>query len=273
MEPLFPTRDPLVKIWVTLEQSNGTNSRMNWLIIIAVGLTLMTTACSSFLTGASAPTPRLLPTTVPELVALIVRESVEGPIPIDAIRALGDMGSAAAPAVPAIVPALECYEDRGSTISAAAQALGKIGPPAASAVPKLVTVILTLDQGTSMETSLALTDAVVALGRIGPSAAPAVPTLARQLHSRNRGVALYAAWSIAQIAQQEWPDAEKQVIYMSGIPSLDGSASVEENGDGEFIIVVAAREWWQGEGRHQDWSQTTVTPTLEPTSTPGTPMP
>lgn len=231
----------------------GWDLEMNWSIIIVAGSILMTTACSSFSTSIGTPTSRLLPTTVPELAALVARESAEGPPPIDAIRALGDMGPAAAPAVPVIIPALEYYEDRGSTISAAAQALGKIGPPAAPAVPGLVKVILTLNQGTSMETQLALTDAVVALGRIGPLAAPAVPTLAQQLHSSNEGVALYAAWSIAQITQNEWPDAERQVTYVSGIPSLDGSASVEKNRDGECLIVIAAREWWTTEGKHQEW--------------------
>jgi HEAT repeat protein len=235
---------------------NGTTRRgleMNWSIIIVASSILMTTACSSFSASTSTPTPRLLPTTVPELAALVAGESAEGPPPIDAIRALGDIGPAAAPAVPAIISALEYYEDHGSTISAAAQALGKIGAPAAPAVPELVTVILTLNQGTSMETQLALTDAVVALGRIGPQAAPAVPTLAQQLHSSNEGVALYAAWSIAQIARNEWPDAERQVIYMSGIPSLGGSASVEKNRDGEYLIVIAAREWWTSEGKHREW--------------------
>ena len=84
--------------------------------------------------------------------------------------ALGQIGPAAAEAVPALIKVLGDAERvvRGR----AAEALGKIGPAAAEAVPALIKVLGDAE---------CRPDAAEALGKIGPAAAEAVPALIKAL--------------------------------------------------------------------------------------------
>ena len=195
----------------------------------------------------AAATPRPLPSTVPELIELVVRESGRGSSPPDAIQALGDMGASAAPAVPVIVPALEDY----ITANIAAQALGKIGPEAAPAVPMMITAIQAWEQSTSLEAGFIRSNLIFALGLIGPPATAAMPLLARYLYLPH--FTDVAAWSMAQIAQQSWPDADQRVVYRAGLSHLEDEINFAKDSNDELLIVIEAREWWEQTGQYQDW--------------------
>ena len=160
-----------------------------------------------------------------------------------AAQALADMGPAAAPAVPALIRALS--DSSQDVRDGAAVALGEIGPAASSAVPSLVRVMRSdfyLDARWS---------AALALGKIGPAAASAIPDLVEILDSPDRGLQGAAAWALSRITGHQWPDSEG-----------DGNGFYVSD-DGELLIVIAAREWWDKEGQYQDWSKVTVTPSPE----------
>lgn len=93
-----------------------------------------------------------------------------------AVVALGEMGSAARDAIPALVDALE--DDDVAVRWDAAKALGKMGPAAASAVPALAAVIH------EQSDAIVRQYAVAALGKIGPPAKAAVPALIGALKER-----------------------------------------------------------------------------------------
>ena len=197
--------------------------------------------------ACAAATPKPLPNTVPELMEVVARESVSGFPPLDAIQALGDMGAAAAPAVPVIIPALEYY----ITVNIAAQALGKIGPEAVPAVPMMITALQTWEHGTSLEAILIRSDLIIALGLIGPPATSAMPVLAQYLDSPYGPIV--AAWSMAQITQQSWTDADQRVVYRSGTSRLEDEINLANDSHDESLIVVEAREWWEQTGQYQEW--------------------
>jgi tRNA A-37 threonylcarbamoyl transferase component Bud32 len=93
-----------------------------------------------------------------------------------AVVAVGEMGSAAREAIPALIEALE---DEDVAIRwDAAKALGKMGPAAAGAVPALAAVIH------QQSDAIVRQYAVAALGRIGPPAKAAVPALIGALKER-----------------------------------------------------------------------------------------
>jgi len=97
----------------------------------------------------------------------------------DAASALGIIGPAAAPAIPALVEALKDNGADPSVRQSAAFALGNIGPAAAPAIPALVEALK--DKGEDWEVRR---DAVSALGKIGPAAAPAIPALVDALKDK-----------------------------------------------------------------------------------------
>lgn len=173
-----------------------------------------------------------------------------------AAQALADMGPAAAPAVTALIQALS--DSSQDVRDEAATALGEIGPAASPAVPALVRVMHS-DSYLDARYSASL-----ALGKIGPPAVYAVPDLVETLDSPDSGDfglgRAAAAWALSRITDNQWPDSEG-----------DGrSFSVSE--DGELLIVIAAREWWNKEGQYQDWSRVTVIPSPEGTPVLCTPM-
>ena len=95
-----------------------------------------------------------------------------------AARNLGEMGSEAADAVPALIRALDDAD--GAVRRSAAEALGKMGPEATEVVPALIRA---LDDGDDA----VCCSAAEALGKIGSAAAPAVPALRRVLRRKPRG--------------------------------------------------------------------------------------
>jgi HEAT repeat protein len=140
------------------------------------------------------------------------------------------MGPAAEPAVPALTQNL--YHDNFEVRRAAAEALGKIGPAAQSSVPVLIVTLL--------EDSFvhARGAAAEALGPIGQTIA--VPALAAALADPSDSVQVASAISLASLTGQEFPD-------------LNTKGGYSLNQEGIPIIVAAAREWWQKEGRYQGW--------------------
>ena len=96
-----------------------------------------------------------------------------------ALRILGKMGAAAAPAVPAIIEILN--DEAAYERPLAAIALGEIGPEAKQAIPVLAK--LAIDDRIDFRL-----EAVDAIGKIGPYGPAAVKSLAQPLRDRSRAV-------------------------------------------------------------------------------------
>jgi hypothetical protein len=82
------------------------------------------------------------------------------------------------------------------------------------------------------------------LGNTGEAARPAVPVLAGAMEDVG---GVYAAWAIGQISQQDWPDVDVVMLCAEDKPHF----SVDENRIP--LVVTAAREWWESEGKYQEW--------------------
>lgn len=185
--------------------------------------------------GPHDPAPlSTAPSTVTELVVSL--SDPDHRARLAAIYALRDMGSAAEPAVPALIAALS---DTVSDVRvAAADALGEIGPKAAPAVPALIEVLR------SDDFVHARVSAAEALGKIGDvSAVPALADILWDQEAREEDISIpiKAAQAIAQLTDNSFPD------------SGPGSHGYRLNDDGEPLIVIAAQEWWQNKGMHQEW--------------------
>lgn len=198
---------------------------------------ILISACSGLRTSKPTTTPYeefvtppqiTLPADVNGLTAVLRNQNIEARI--QAARALANMGSAAKPAVPALTQNL--YHPYFEVRKTVAEALGKIGPAARPSVPIL---IITLLEDPFVHARRA---AAEALGEIGDKIA--VPALAAALADEDHFVQIESAISLALLAGQEFPDFNSKGGY-----SL--------NQDGEPVIVEAAKEWWENEGRYQDW--------------------
>ncbi|MDF1665496.1 MAG: HEAT repeat domain-containing protein [Planctomycetota bacterium] len=120
----------------------------------------------------------------------------------EAAKALGAIGPASAPAVPALI---KCLKTRDSEfLPHGVEALGDIGPKAAAAVPALIEILITkppimidtfdtIQYKWPMSPSKAKIAAIVALGKIGPAAAPAIPKLVAFLSNPWTGEATISA--------------------------------------------------------------------------------
>jgi HEAT repeat protein len=163
-------------------------------------------------------------------------------------RALGRIGPAAAPAVPALADALT-DPDQAVRLSAAS-ALGWIGPAAAPAVPALIEVLADPDQRVrgiasgalgligppavpALANALADPDqqvrayAALALREIGPAAAPAVPALADALTDPDKGVRASAALAL-------------QMMGPAAAPAMPALADVLADRDQDLARIAAA---------------------------------
>jgi len=117
--------------------------------------------------------------------------SPEGYAYIPALYAYAAIGPAAAPAVPSIIEALRHpYDDSWIT---AARALGAIGPAAVDGVPEIVRGLGGTTPWTTKDT------AVRALAQVGPGA---VPALTEALYGQDRQIAQGAAEALGLIAAQ-----------------------------------------------------------------------
>ena len=129
---------------------------------------------------------------VPLLIAQL-RASTNSPVPLDSVRCLGLIGPPAAPAVPALIDALQDPESR--TRAPVAFALGQIGPNASNAVPALTRAL-------SDEWWYVRENAAIALGKLESNAAAAIPALARLAEGdRNEDVRKAAVEAINSIGR------------------------------------------------------------------------
>lgn len=126
---------------------------------------------------------------VPRLIEALDRP--EPSVRLQAARALGELGSYASPAMPALVKTLG-HDDVPMVRIAAAMAVSRLGSVATPAIPGL----LSLAESPDADGRRA---AIYALGSMGPAATSAVPTLKSIIASGLPGERVVAAWSILQI--------------------------------------------------------------------------
>jgi HEAT repeat protein len=117
-----------------------------------------------------------------------------------AASALGDMKTAAVPAVPDLVRCLETHR-QNKTREDAAEALGEIGPKASAAVPALIKA------GKDDKWPSVRKAAVTALGEMGPSAKEAIPMLRESLKSPDDWMRLAARNALFRVE----PDKREEV--------------------------------------------------------------
>ena len=134
------------------------------------------------------------PDDVPRLVAAL--RSEDGYVAGFAAWTLGNLGSAAAGAVPDLVHALS----RDDTNAVVAGSLARIGPAAAEAVPALVQALRSEDADRRWR-------AARTLGRIGPPARAAVEPLVDALGDPNGAVRQHAARALGRIGPAARPAA------------------------------------------------------------------
>jgi ribosomal protein S27E len=109
----------------------------------------------------------------------------------NAIKAIGDMGKAAAPALGDLTNVLT--KDPDEVVRAlAAESIGKLGPAAKGAVGALI-------QALSSDYFRLKANAAEALGNIGPDARDAIPHLKKLMASKDEEVPLKAARALSQI--------------------------------------------------------------------------
>jgi HEAT repeat protein len=164
---------------------------------------------------------------------------------LTALRALGEFGAEAAPAVPSIVALLEGDDPRMRM--EAVETLGEIGPAASAAVPPLMQVLQGEDGLLTITAAHALSQigeaavgplramlsesgyqllAATILGDIGPAAAGAVPELVRLIDAEDEDVRRAALLALAGIGPGAASAAERllQALNTSDYPARAGAA-------------------------------------------------
>src|SRR5205807_1328618 len=125
-----------------------------------------------------------------------------------------DMKTAALPAVPDLVKALQTHP-QNKTREDAAQAIGEIGPKTSAAVPAL------LKAGTNDKWPSVRKAAVTALGEMGPAAREAIPMLRESLESPDDWMRLAARNALFRVdpnKREEVADiADKHQVEQKGI--------------------------------------------------------
>jgi hypothetical protein len=221
---------------------------MNNKIIFVAIIGLLLSSCGgsaqsiSTSTPSSTPTPEIAveehpppptpPSTIPELIDVLMGDYGDE-ARIGAAYALGEMGEKATPAIPALIKNL--FHDGPYEVRLqAAWALGEIGPNAQSSVPMLIAVMF-------KDFVHVRRAAAEALGKIGDVST--IPALVQALDDEHSFVGIYAAESIAILANQDFPE-----VGASGF-------TLDENG--VPLIVKAAKLWWEQNGQFQDWTNQT----------------
>jgi HEAT repeat protein len=108
----------------------------------------------------------------------------------EAIRAVGQLGTAARAAIPAVIELLNA--DDGYERVLAAEALAYLEARSPAAISALVKIMAERDLGLGGQ-------AIAALGRIGPSAEAAVPALTEAVRSTDPAFRIEAALALAQV--------------------------------------------------------------------------
>lgn len=185
------------------------------------------------------------------LISWLDEEGLTGEELIQGITTLEAFACYASDATPGLIRVMMSPPSHPHHVrQAAARALGAIGDPVA--VPYLLLVLLSDDEEVWVRRS-----AAIALAHYGPEAVCAVPYLVSLLDSPESNVRISAAIVIGQATGNRFPDGERDNWmheYESGGYSV-GPWQFEESADGEYLIVIAAREWWQEDGQYQEWPQ------------------
>lgn len=150
---------------------------------------------------------------------------------IYAAGAIRNFGEEARSALPYLIQNLS-YSN-SDVRESAAEALRWLGPEAQDAVQDLIFVA---QNDVAINARIA---AARALGEIGAN--EAVPILAELLDEENNKLAIFSAVSISNITGEEFPDSNTK-----------GGYSLNE--EGRPLIVIAAQEWWEEEGKFDDWT-------------------
>jgi HEAT repeat protein len=135
-----------------------------------------------------------------------------------AASALGDMKTAALPALPDLARCLETHP-KNKTRENAAEAIGEIGPRASAAVPALMKAAQN-DKWPSVRTA-----ALTALGEMGPAADEAIPMLTEALKSPDGFVRIAARNSLFRIE----PDKKQEVSDIEDQNVVEEKGSLFEN--------------------------------------------
>lgn len=210
---------------------NTSNLKYTFFLVL-----FLITACANeiIIVGPNDPSP--LPTAPSSLQELVISlSSADYRVRLAAIYALSEIGPSAEPAVDALTQNLS--HDFSDVRVASADALGAIEEGAKSAVPALIKM-LCFDEYVHARVS-----AAKALGKIGDTSA--VPFLADILTNTEnyKHLSIASAFALAQLTNQAFPDSQP------------GTHGYQLNENGEPLLVIAAREWWQKKGQYQDWGK------------------
>ena len=148
------------------------------------------------------------------LLALVQDTKLPSEVRWNAVRTIGKMRAAGAPAVETLIPFIKDAEQ--TVREHVAEAMGDIGPEARAAIPALVE---TLDDSYFK----ARRDAVRSLGQIGPDAASTVPAIEKKLNDPEQIVRDAARTAIATLTGKPAnpPPAESPPAQPDRPPSTD----------------------------------------------------
>lgn len=186
--------------------------------------------CGKIMPIESDSPPPAAPSTLSEAINYLTAYSAEKRIV--AALAIPNFGEEAIIALPQLIQNLY-YEINHEVRRSATIAIGFLGQDAHAAVPALLEVA-TNDNAIQVRRSAAET-----LGLIGDISA--IPVLASLLYTEDIGIRIESAISISKITGGDFPDAASQSGYRL-------------NEEGEALIVIAAQEWWEKEGKFDDWT-------------------
>lgn len=164
-------------------------------------------------------------------------ELIEG---IGALRVFSDHASDATPGLVRMMMNPPSYDPHVRL--GAVRALRAIQDPAA--VPYLLSILVSEDVEDWIRK-----DAAIALASYGLEARCTVPSLVSQLDSPESDVRIGAALVISQATGNSFPGSERR----NWDPDYLGAWQFKRRIDGEYLIVSAAKEWWQDTGQYQDW--------------------
>jgi HEAT repeat protein len=126
--------------------------------------------------------------------------------------------------------------------TAAADSVSRIGDPAA--VPYLLSMLLLPSEPNWVQKNMA-----ISLARYGSDAICTVPYLIPLLDSDIQERRIGAAIIINQATGNNFPNGNPE----NWDPYRLGPWKFEQQTDGEYVIVVAAKDWWKNEGVFEDW--------------------
>lgn len=196
-----------------------------------LGMSLFS-ACGSFAPDSieiDTP-PQATPSTLLEAIEYLTGPS--GEKRKVAAQTIRNFGEEAIIALPMLIENLY-YHTNSEVRKSAAIAIGHFGAEANSAVPALLEVALN-DDAIQVRRSAAET-----LGIIGDISA--IPVLAFLLYTEDIGIRIEAALAISKITGKGFPDSDPPYAF-------------HLNDEGEALIVIAAQEWWEQEGKFLDWA-------------------